>query len=106
MVPFLDFLNHSPRSPLVHAFSDQHDSLMVVSLGDWPAGEVFLNYGSLSNLRLLMLHGFVLEDNEYDVVDVYVDVTLEAPHYEEKRKALHQLGLQVSASWTIRPLGG
>ena len=94
MVPVFDLLNHNPYSNVGHYFDDKDDQLHLYSRDAWTLGsEIFLNYGHVSNSRLLMLYGFVIPDNEFDTVDVYAQMSENAPDYHLKLGTLTQLNI-------------
>jgi hypothetical protein len=72
LVPFLDLLNHSNTSQVGHAFHFETNALYLYTGQNFEKGqEINLYYGACSNLRLLMLYGFTLSNNEHDTVDLF-----------------------------------
>jgi hypothetical protein len=91
MVPFFDMLNHSPSSPVGHIFLPQIDSLALVTSQSLTncQQELTLNYGELSNTKLMMLYGFCLVDNPFDSVDLYLSpMPSELSEYRFKKDLL------------------
>lgn len=94
MVPVVDLMNHSHSSTLSHSFMDKEDRFVVISHQFWPKDcEILLNYGNVGNSRLLMLYGFTLVKNPYNVVDVYAMMDPSTPHYETKLRLLDKIGI-------------
>lgn len=81
MVPFVDFLNHTPEVD-VHCYPFKHSLRKdVYSLGPFtikcgnhtyklPGEEILLNYGAHSNDFLINEYGFVIRQNNWDSVDI------------------------------------
>jgi hypothetical protein len=91
MVPFFDMLNHSPHSSVGHIFLPHLDSLALVTSQPLTncQQELTLNYGELSNSRLMMLYGFCLVENPFDSVDLYLSpMPTELAEYQFKRDLL------------------
>lgn len=74
MVPLIDLLNHNSNSTTSHIIVD--NNMIIISNTDTSMGEIYLNYGLVSNSRLLQLYGFTLKDNEYNSVDIYLDTNV------------------------------
>ncbi|KAJ3085935.1 hypothetical protein HK102_013674 [Quaeritorhiza haematococci] len=69
LIPFVDFCNHrfSPQLRWQRTPESQKIQLRAVSGAMvTPGTELFISYGAKSNLELLFLHGFVVENNPYD----------------------------------------
>ena len=73
MVPLIDLLNHDPSSTTSHILTSTND-FVIVSDNDTTIGEVYLNYGLISNSRLLQLYGFTLSNNQYESVDIFINM--------------------------------
>ncbi|DAZ99740.1 TPA: hypothetical protein N0F65_003527 [Lagenidium giganteum] len=73
MVPVFDMLNHDPAAQMQHYYDIEANAFVLVSNQHWQAGaQLFVNYGPLSNHKLLALYGFVLPNNPFDAIDVWV----------------------------------
>ncbi len=81
LVPLADFFNHAfdddvTRSHRADALSDSMEythGFYVTTLrqiGAWK--EIRINYGALSNSRLLTFYGFCLDENPYDEADAWL----------------------------------
>uniref|UniRef100_U9SLF9 SET domain-containing protein n=1 Tax=Rhizophagus irregularis (strain DAOM 181602 / DAOM 197198 / MUCL 43194) TaxID=747089 RepID=U9SLF9_RHIID len=102
IAPFADMLNHSPDVQLCHTYNPQSDSLQILAGKDYTIGEqVFINYGSVPNNRLLRLYGFVLPNNPYDTYDLVLTTHPLAPLYAQKVTLLESAGLQVNATFPL-----
>jgi len=95
MVPVFDMLNHDPEAEMAHFFDAEARAFKLVSHQHWNAGsQLFINYGALSNHKLLTLYGFVLSDNPFDAIDVWMpmdDAT--TPMFDAKAALLRENGL-------------
>ncbi|CAI5744647.1 unnamed protein product [Peronospora destructor] len=73
MVPVFDMLNHDPEAEMFHFFDTASQRFKLVSYQHWNAGaQMFINYGPLSNHKLLSLYGFVVIGNQYDAVEMWL----------------------------------
>uniref|UniRef100_A0A3B5M5U0 SET domain containing 4 n=1 Tax=Xiphophorus couchianus TaxID=32473 RepID=A0A3B5M5U0_9TELE len=71
LAPFLDLLNHCPNVQVKAGFNEQTKCYEISSVCDTPRYEqVFINYGSHDNQRLLLEYGFVAMNNPHSVVYV------------------------------------
>lgn len=72
LLPVIDLLNHQPGSK-VQWSSSGSGNFKLTNLQEIPlAGqyELFNNYGPKGNAELLMGYGFVLEENEFDILQL------------------------------------
>jgi hypothetical protein len=94
MIPIVDILNHHPESKVSHIFNDSDDTFYVVSAQSHTKGEeIFLNYGTANNARLLMLYGFTIFDNPFSSVDIWASMSPSSLNYAMKKEALDRLGV-------------
>jgi len=75
LVPYADFINHSPFSS---AYTDARESgswlfkdseqeiILYADRGCRKIEQVYISYGPKSNSELLLLYGFALEKNPYN----------------------------------------
>jgi len=106
MVPVFDLLNHSCASRVGHCYDPQQQCMYLYSAQEWEEGkEIFLNYGYLSNYKLLMLYGFTLApsqgSNPYDTVDIWLHMDPIAPYYQQKKDALQYLNINDNEPFQI-----
>lgn len=72
MVPFVDFFNSRSSIRSGHFYSQKKQAVGVIATKEWKSGEeIFINYGPMSNSRMLQLYGYVVENNENDAVELY-----------------------------------
>lgn len=92
LLPIIDLLNHRPNSK-VEWSSDSSGNFRLSALlppsTDLQRIEVFNNYGPKGNAELFMGYGFVLEDNEYETLQL----SLSLPH---------KLKSDLKNQWNIR----
>ncbi|KAG3107336.1 hypothetical protein PI124_g13339 [Phytophthora idaei] len=85
MVPVFDMLNHDPEAEMSHFFDMDAQRFKLVSHQHWNAGaQMFINYGALSNHKLLSLYGFVIIGNPFDAVEMWL------PMDEASTKFFHE----------------
>lgn len=96
MVPVFDMLNHDPEAEMAHFVDLDSQRFKLVSHQHWAAGtQLFLNYGALSNHKLLALYGFVLEHNPFDALDVWLPMDAAATsRFADKAALLAANGLE------------
>ncbi|CAI5720029.1 unnamed protein product [Peronospora effusa] len=95
MVPVFDMLNHDPEAEMSHFFDTASQRFKLVSYQHWNAGaQMFINYGPLSNHKLLSLYGFVIIGNQYDAVEMWLPMDEGSTKlFEEKEHLLLTSGL-------------
>lgn len=102
MVPFFDMLNHSPLSSVGHRYQADIDSLTLLTTQSLPkSNEITLNYGKLSNTKLMMLYGFSLIDNPFNSIELFTTMSPEAIEYEFKNELLELWGINHQRPFTI-----
>uniref|UniRef100_A0A1A7Z941 SET domain containing 4 n=1 Tax=Nothobranchius furzeri TaxID=105023 RepID=A0A1A7Z941_NOTFU len=95
LAPFLDLLNHRPDVQVKASFNSQSRCYEVRSVdGTKRYQQVFINYGSHDNQRLLLEYGFVTMDNPHSVVyvekDLLCDVLKGDKSLDQKMKFLRE----------------
>ncbi|KUF82003.1 Ribosomal N-lysine methyltransferase set10 [Phytophthora nicotianae] len=95
MVPVFDMLNHDPEAEMSHFFDMDTQLFKLVSHQHWNAGtQMFINYGPLSNHKLLLLYGFVIIGNPFDAVEMWLPMDeASTKFYLEKEQFLLINGL-------------
>jgi hypothetical protein len=125
MVPYFDMLNHNPAAQVSHYSDLKENKLVLYTAQSFSAtDEIFLNYGSASNSRLLMLYGFVIpptviveetasgqqrkiRGNPFDYVDLYASMQPGAFAYDAKSDILSEWNIQHSSEpFKIYPIDG
>lgn len=103
LVPYADFINHSPFST---AYIDARESgswllkdgdqevILYADRGYRKMEQIYISYGPKSNAELLLLYGFALERNPYNSVDVTVSI----------RPKAHKMILDSQSEQDIDPL--
>ncbi|KAJ8598922.1 hypothetical protein CTAYLR_009849 [Chrysophaeum taylorii] len=96
LVPYVDFINHSPFSssyvtlaeapePLFFWDDKPDDEIVVYADRSYRKFEqVFISYGPKSNSDLLLLYGFALDRNPFNSVAVQFGAATDDPLYDEK----------------------
>ncbi|KAG6615183.1 putative histone-lysine N-methyltransferase [Phytophthora cinnamomi] len=95
MVPVFDMLNHDPEAEMSHFFDMATQRFKLVSHQHWNAGaQMFINYGPLSNHKLLSLYGFVIIGNPFDAVEMWLPMDeASTKFFQEKEQLLFTNGL-------------
>ncbi|KAL4155125.1 hypothetical protein PRNP1_007238 [Phytophthora ramorum] len=100
MVPVFDMLNHDPEAEMSHFFDMASQRFKLVSHQHWNAGaQMFINYGALSNHKLLSLYGFVILGNPFDAVEMWLPMDEASTKlFQEKEQLLLTNGLDHATS--------
>jgi hypothetical protein len=108
MVPFFDMLNHSPSSSVGHIFLPEIDSLALVTNQTLNCEhEITLNYGELSNSKLMMLYGFCLTENPFDSIELYAaEMSRDLAEYRFKQALLLLWKIDPSQPFRIKKSKG
>lgn len=95
MVPVFDMLNHDPEAEMSHFFDMASQRFKLVSHQHWNAGaQMFINYGPLSNHKLLSMYGFVIIGNPFDAVEMWLLMDeASTKFFQEKEQLLLASGL-------------
>ncbi|TDH68401.1 hypothetical protein CCR75_007699 [Bremia lactucae] len=89
MVPVFDMLNHDPEAEMTHFFDRDSQEFKLVSRQHWHAGtQLFINYGPLSNHKLLSLYGFVILSNPFDTVEIWLPMNAASTKFFEVKQKL------------------
>lgn len=89
LVPFIDFLNHSPAVSTEVRFDGSHVGI-ATKTGVRKGEEVLINYGAHGNAALVSYYGFAVPGNAQDKIRVDRLVAQEAESWEEKRVGRRQ----------------
>ncbi|GMH76400.1 hypothetical protein TL16_g07065 [Triparma laevis f. inornata] len=95
-------LNHSSSSKVFYEFDS---GAVKIKTGDREikkGSEVTLNYGPLTNAKLLLFYGFSLENNDYDDAELYVPLNPDLPLYKEKLGLLKKLDAMYDSTNSFR----
>lgn len=91
MVPVFDMLNHDPVAEMSHFYDGPTHSFQLVSHQHWTAGaQLLINYGALSNHKLLALYGFVIPENPYDALEMWLPMDESSVQFYQEKTALLQ----------------
>jgi hypothetical protein len=109
IVPFADMFNGlSPAmldDTVCHLMDGEEGCVTIIAGKDFQGGdEVFINYGGISNARLLMFYGFTYPENPNDSIPMYAVVSNPEsdPLYSLKNQVVLGLfGKQMEAMWEL-----
>ncbi|XP_013381283.1 histone-lysine N-methyltransferase setd3 [Lingula anatina] len=110
IVPVADMFNTDPHSEVCHFYNVANNTIGIMANKDYQAGEqVFINYGEVPNARLLQLHGFTIENNPGEVVELYAPLSPQVECFSNKLSLLGKMGVNpnqphlLSASTPLPP---
>ena len=108
MVPYVDFINHSPFSssyvdarevPKAFPWEEKEDEVVLFADRAYKKFEqVFISYGPKSNADLLLLYGFALDRNPFNSVDLAVGASKDDALYAAKERFARGAGRDVSSA--------
>ena len=108
MVPYVDFINHSPFSssyvdarevPKAFPWEEKEDEVVLFADRAYKKFEqVFISYGPKSNADLLLLYGFALDRNPFNSVDLAVGASKDDALYDAKERFARGAGRDVSSA--------
>ncbi len=108
MVPYVDFINHSPFSssyvdareiPKAFFWEPQEDEVVLFADRAYKKFEqVFISYGPRPNSDLLLLYGFALDRNPFNSVDLAVGASSDDDLFDSKRAFARAAGRDVSGA--------
>lgn len=85
----LDMLNHRRPQQTAWEYSDKREGFIIESKEDIKRGEqVFDSYGKKCNSRFFLNYGFIVENNDANEVPITIELDLDDPLREVKRKIL------------------
>jgi len=102
LAPFADMLNHSPEVKQCHVYDGLSGNLSVLAGKTYESGDqLFINYGSIPNNRLLRLYGFVVPGNRNESYDLVLMTHPMAPFFEQKHKLWVSAGLDSTSTISL-----
>jgi hypothetical protein len=105
LVPVVGLLNHT-RCAHVHRYSRLGASSgalrLQTSRACLPGEQLTLSYGPLSNAKLLLFYGFMLDDNPFDVLPVSLALDEDDPLCDAKAARLQAHGASGKRAW-VKP---
>jgi hypothetical protein len=105
LVPFVDLAQHDHTANTTYEFDDENN-FKVITNEDYNASQpIKISLGSRPNSQLLLSHGLTLDNNDFDQVQLNVQVSEDDPFASVKRKILDQRGLREDHSYVITKQG-
>ncbi|KAI8896587.1 hypothetical protein BC833DRAFT_596970 [Globomyces pollinis-pini] len=102
LVPFMDLFNGSLSVSQCHQYDIKTNSIQVIAGKDYqPGDQVFINYGIISNSRLLRLYGFVMQDNINDNFELVLSTHPLSPLYDEKVRIFKRFGMDPNSTFLL-----
>ncbi|XP_054785677.1 uncharacterized protein LOC129292160 isoform X4 [Prosopis cineraria] len=94
-IPFADFLNHDGVSEaIVMSDDDKQYSEVIADRGYAPGEQVLIRYGKFSNTTLMLDFGFTLPYNNYDEVQIQLEIP--------KHDSLHDMKMELLRRYFVR----
>merc|ERR1712159_185380 len=101
LVPYVDLAQHDHTVNTTYEF-DEDNNFKVVTNQQFNASQpVKISIGGRSNGQLILSHGLTLDNNDYDQVQLNVQVSEDDPFASVKRKILEQAGFGPDRAYVI-----
>jgi histone-lysine N-methyltransferase SETD3 len=105
LVPYVDLAQHDHTVNTTYEF-DEDNNFKVVTNQQFNASQpVKISIGGRSNGQLILSHGLTLDNNDYDQVQLNVQVSEDDPFASVKRKILEQAGFGPDRAYVITKAG-
>eukprot|EP00635_Sarcinochrysidales_sp_CCMP3193_P002732 CAMPEP_0118908752 /NCGR_PEP_ID=MMETSP1166-20130328/11617_1 /TAXON_ID=1104430 /ORGANISM="Chrysoreinhardia sp, Strain CCMP3193" /LENGTH=509 /DNA_ID=CAMNT_0006848151 /DNA_START=173 /DNA_END=1702 /DNA_ORIENTATION=+ len=113
LVPYVDFINHSPFSSSYVGLEDApprmpwdpvlEDHVVLYADRSYKKFEqIFISYGPKSNSDLLLLYGFALERNPFNSVNVrFRALPANDPLYDDKKRFVESFGSRIQSAFPL-----
>lgn len=105
LVPFVDLAQHDHAANTTYEFDDDNNFKVVTNEQVNASQPIRISIGLRSNAQLILSHGITMLDNDYDQVQLNVQVSEEDPFVSVKRKILEQAGFGADRSFMITKQG-
>lgn len=77
LAPFLDLFNHS-ESADIEAYVDEYENYIIKTYKPTKKyDQIFINYGQLTNIKLCLNYGFILNNNPHDSISFTMEEILQ-----------------------------
>jgi histone-lysine N-methyltransferase SETD3 len=102
IVPFADFINGSLSVDQCHQYNPYTGMVEILAGKEYQRNDqIFINYGSISNARLLRLYGFVFENNPNDAYELFLATDPQSPDFDEKQRLFQLNGMNHQTSFLL-----
>jgi hypothetical protein len=105
LVPVADLANHVASGPLVNMNQDEQMAVVTANSAIRAGEQIFFSYGRKSNSHLMLHYGFVIPENEDDVLQMSLDFNGDSPFDETKREIFRQVGVDSHITGAINTYG-
>jgi len=105
LVPFVDLAQHDHTVNTTYEFDDDNNFKVVTNQQVNATAPIKLSIGMRSNAQLILSHGLTLDNNDFDQVQLNVQVSEDDPFASVKRKILDQSGFGADRSFMISKQG-
>ncbi|KAH7547988.1 hypothetical protein ACOSP7_032709 [Xanthoceras sorbifolium] len=96
LIPFADFLNHDKVSEAIVIYDEDKQLSKVIADRNYARSEeVLISYGKLSNAALMLDFGFAFPYNNYDEVQIQINIPQHDPLREMKVELLKRQRLPI-----------
>jgi hypothetical protein len=105
IVPFADLASHNHMMNSSFDFDEENNFKVVTNTQINSSQPIQLSIGGRSNSQLLLSHGFTIENNDFDQVQLNVKVSEDDPFASVKTAMLKNQGIDDNTGFVISKLG-
>jgi len=105
LVPFVDLAQHDHHANTTYEFDDDNNFKVITHQQFNTSQPVKISIGARSNGQLILSHGITLDNNDFDQVQLNVQVSEDDPFASVKRKILEQAGYGPDRAYLITKQG-
>jgi hypothetical protein len=105
IVPFADLATHNHAMNTSFDFDEENNFKVVTNTPINGSSPVEISIGGRSNSQLLLSHGFTIDNNDYDQVQLNVKVSEDDPFYSVKHAMLKNQGINDDTTFVVSKLG-
>jgi len=105
LVPFVDLAEHDHTVNSTYEFDDDNNFKVVINQQVNSSQTIKISIGVRSNSQLLLSHGLTIDNNDYDQVQLNVQVSEDDPFASVKRKILDGAGLNADKQFVLSKAG-
>jgi len=105
IVPFADLATHNHAMNTSFDFDEDNNFKVVTNTAINSSSPVELSIGARSNSQLLLSHGFTIDNNDHDQVQLTVKVSEDDPFHSVKTAMLKNQGIKDDTTFIISKLG-
>jgi hypothetical protein len=102
LAPFVDLINGSQDVKQCHRYNIQNQTIEILAGKNYEKfDQLYINYGPLGNSTLLLIYGFVYENNANDSYDLYLSTEPSCSDFDLKNQLWTLMGMYSTCSISL-----